>query len=368
MELRRYLGVLLRGWWILLLLTGGCYLGARLCTQHETKLYSATTTLVVSPSPAWANNYREILDALDGLDKRSILKTYVTILGSLVTQNKASAALHLTPEQLLNVKVTALDIVEANAVQIQVEAGDPKVAADMANTLAQQALTDLKNLYQVYDLSQIDQASPPTDPIRPVAGQDILGVPAGLALGTGLLLLLYYLRVPVPTLIPSFRRRAGSRLERKPGYQALSKQVRQELRRLPRRARELGLIMVALSSSADADAGSDRLRAQLQPALRRRDTIVNLPEAARFAVILPGANMADAARIVEQTRARIAADGDDMAGLRWAVAEFERRGGAKAMIGRAEAGLAAPDQATVGAPAALPGEAPGRAAFDLALG
>lgn len=361
MELRRYLALLVRGWWVILVATAVVYFSLTTITSRQTKIYSASTALVVSPSPAWVSNYKEILDALSSLDKRGIIVTYETVLGSDTIRDKAIASIQLPPDKQANLKVVAQAISDANAVQITVEAASPQVAADMANAIAQQGINDLKNLYQVYELAQLDPATAPTVPIRPNPAQAYLGLPLGALLGIALVLFMNYLRIPVPSLIPQLGRgaRAGQPLV---GRASLEKLAQSELRRLPARQRELGVVMAALPAKPGAEPMSpDLLRPYLQAVLRHRDTIVSLPETNSLAVIMPGSNKSDAESVIAQVRQRLAQDAvDARSQITWAAAAYDRAdANPNAVIDRASAGLRA-DRVSE---AALAGRAVGADAF-----
>jgi capsular polysaccharide biosynthesis protein len=362
MELRKYLGLLGRGWWIILVATAVVYVGLTVFTSRQTKVYSSSTSLVISPSPSWVSNYKEILDALGSLDKRSIIVTYETVLGSATTRQKAIDTLQLPPEKLRNLKVIAQAVTEANAVQITVEASDPDVAAETANTIAQQGISDLKNLYQVYELTQLDPATPARTPIRPNVAQANLGAPLGALLGAAIVLFLNYLSIPVPSLIPDFRRRPRA-TSVAAGRAALVRLVRQELQRMPARQRELGLIMIGLPSTTpegsedgSASVRAEQLRAYLQRELRHRDTLVGLPETNSLAVVMPGADKHDAERVADQVRTRLVQD--EATGLldaTWSLAAFERGDGrSDLVITRAEAGMDGADTTPDVLPASEP--------------
>jgi len=344
MELRKYLALLVRGWWVILVATAVVYFSLTTITSRQPKVYSASTALVVSPSPAWVSNYKEILDALSSLDKRGIIVTYETVLGSDTIRQKAIDSLQLPPEKRGNIKVVAQAISEANAVQVTVEADGPEVAADMANAIAQQGISDLKNLYQVYELTQLDPAVAPRVPIRPNPAQAYLGLPLGVLLGIALVLFMNYLRLPVPSLIPQFgRSRGGQALV---GRASLERLVRSELRRLPSRQRELGIVMAALPAApggAGEQLSPDILRPYLQAVLRHRDTIISLPENNSLAVILPGSNKIDAEGVIAQVRQRLAQDAAEArAQITWGVAAYDRADSSStAVIDRASAGLRA---------------------------
>jgi capsular polysaccharide biosynthesis protein/GGDEF domain-containing protein len=330
MELRKYLTVLGRGWWIILAATVAVYLALSYFTSQQSKVYSASTTLVVSPSLSLVTDYRDILDALNSLDRRNVIVTYATVLGSDTVRQKAVDALNLDEQQQRGLKVLAQSVLEANAVQIDVEAGDAQVAADVANKIAEQAVTDLKNLYVVYDTSQLDPARPPRQPIRPDPDQVNLGVPLGLLLGTGIVLLLYYMRVPIPSLVPHLRRLARG-VAARPGpanRAALSQVVSQELRRVPSRQQELAVILTRVSDIPDDSAWQvviDSLYKYLRPNLRHRDMVMPLPDMSCLAVVLPGANQADAEHIVDQVRWRMAQNGQEPAlQVAFGIASSER--------------------------------------------
>ena len=276
MELRKYLTVLGRGWWIILAATVVVYFALAYFTDRQSKIYSASTTLVISPSLPLISDYRDILDALNSLDRRNVVVTYATVLGSDTVRQKAVEALNLDERQQRGLKILAQSVLEANAVRIDVEAGDPQLAADVANKIAEQAVVDLKNLYVVYDLSQIDPARPVRRLIRPDPDQVNLGVPLGLLLGTAIVLLLNYLRVPIPSLIPKLRRPARSASARSglTNRATLSQVMGQELRHNPSQPQTLAVILAKLYDAPDDaawQATADRVQKYVQPSLRHRD-------------------------------------------------------------------------------------------------
>lgn len=140
--------------------------------------------------------------------------------------------------------------------------------------------------------------------------------------------------------------------------------VREQLRRMPARQRELGLLMVApVPTGADQDGGVrvsvEQLRAYLESALRHQDMIVSLSETNQIVVVMPGSNKSDAARLVDQLRQRLSQDGfDPQSSFQWGAAAYEQTdSSSQAVIERAEAGLRS-DQSAQAAGENLPTAGP----------
>jgi succinoglycan biosynthesis transport protein ExoP len=160
-ELSGYLAVARRWWWTLLVATWVAGVSGYVVASQIPPTYEAETQLLVGPY----NTDRDTLAAAgDLVQTYSQLVTTTPLLESAIRESGAS----ITPADLaLATRVTANDT--TRFLSIRVQNTDPKMAADLANKLADE-ITQLASRGTSRPEGQIQPvqfAVPPTDPIAP---------------------------------------------------------------------------------------------------------------------------------------------------------------------------------------------------------
>lgn len=197
METKLYLRMLQRGWWIIVLTMLVALIIALLLAYVTTPIYRATARFAVSPNPSIANS-RDVITSLEALDKRSIVRTYAEFLNSNRIYEETLLALQLNPAAMTDYVHTTTALPDANILELSVEGPDPQLAAHLANSLGQNAVQQIKELYQIYDINLLDPATVPQVPIRPQPLRDAgLAAALGLIIGTALAALREQLRLPL---------------------------------------------------------------------------------------------------------------------------------------------------------------------------
>ena len=161
MELSGYLAVARRWWWTLLVATWVAGVSGYVVASQIPPTYEAETQLLVGPY----NTDRDTLAAAgDLVQTYSQLVTTTPLLESAIRESGAA----ITPADLaLATRVTANDT--TRFLSIRVQNTDPKMAADLANKLADE-ITQLASRGTSRPEGQIQPvqfAVPPTDPIAP---------------------------------------------------------------------------------------------------------------------------------------------------------------------------------------------------------
>ena len=161
MELSGYLAVARRWWWTLLVATWVAGVSGYVVASQIPPTYEAETQLLVGPY----NTDRDTLAAAgDLVQTYSQLVTTTPLLESAISESGAD----ITPADLaLATRVTANDT--TRFLSIRVQNTDPKLAADLANKLADE-ITQLASRGTSRPEGQIQPvqfAVPPTDPIAP---------------------------------------------------------------------------------------------------------------------------------------------------------------------------------------------------------
>ncbi len=200
MELKAYLRILRRKWWIVVpifLVTLGLTI---LLTYSQPSIYQAVGTLIVRPGPEFTDA-RSQVTALDTLSNRAqIVATYAEIANSRLIRGQVATDLNLSPEQLRDVSVDAHAVAGTNLIEITVQGSDSEIAKDFANTIGAKTIDYVKSLSEVYELESLDEAVAPRSPSLPNRTLNLaLGAILGLVLGAGLAFLVEYLQMPADT-------------------------------------------------------------------------------------------------------------------------------------------------------------------------
>jgi len=202
MELKIYLRFLLRKWWIVLPAFLIIFTSTVVFTVIQPSTFRSTATFVISPSSSFqdARSFLSGLDVLNGRDQ--IANTCAEVASSRMMRKQIAGALKLSPTQETSLIVESRLRAGTNVIEIAVEGNDPVLVADFANKLGEKTIDYVETLFKVYDLDLLDQATPPTSPIKPDKKLNLaLGAVLGLALGVGLPFLVEYLRTPLTNMV-----------------------------------------------------------------------------------------------------------------------------------------------------------------------
>src|SRR5512138_35668 len=167
MEVKLYFRMLQRSWWIIVIVTLATVSAALISAYLTPPTYRATTRFIVSPSPSLVSGGNNLLSSLSTLDKRSIITTYAEILNSQRIYQETVNLLQLNNINLANYKYSAVALPDANIIEFTVTGPDRNVVYTLANGIGQHVVEYVHSLYQVYDLTVLDAAAPPTTPISP---------------------------------------------------------------------------------------------------------------------------------------------------------------------------------------------------------
>jgi diguanylate cyclase (GGDEF)-like protein len=196
MEIRLYIRMLMRGWWIILLTTLVAVNVALIASYLTTPIYSASATFVVSPTTDLLG--KDIVNSLDTLDKRSIVSTYAEFINSRRIYLDALQVLQLQEAAMEDYEISTVVLPDANILVLTVSGPDPQLAALLANTMGQRGINYISLIYRAFDLSFLDPAISPTEPSSPQPIRDTtLALALGLVGGMALAILSEQIRTPL---------------------------------------------------------------------------------------------------------------------------------------------------------------------------
>ena len=322
MELKAYLWVLLRKWWIILPAFLITVTTTVVLTFTPTPAYVATATFVVAPSSSF-ENINSLMNGLEVLSRRGeIASTYAEVIVSRLVRQDAADELRLSQDQRKGLLVECQLVAGTNMLEITVEGDDPVLVRDFADMMGVKAMTYVKDLYEPFDLRLLDHAMLPTAPTKPDKGLNLaLGAVLGLALGAGLAFFTEYLQVPLESVANL------SILDDETGVynkRYLKQRLGEEMSRAKRNKYPLSLALmnvdhpelIGTSSSSQVRAQVlRRLAVFLKQHLREEDVLARL-DGAVFAFLLPDIPGEKAKAIMEELQIK-------MASIPW---ETERNG------------------------------------------
>ena len=200
MEIKMYLRMLQRSWWIVALTALTAMFAALVSAYLTQPVYRSSARYIVSPNPSFLGGEVDynLIYSLDTLDKRTIITTFAEVLNSPRIFSEAVSIAGLQESQLTGYSYLATVLTETNIIDFSVSGSDPKMVVLLTNSVGRHAVEYAENLYQIYDMSLLDPASVPLAPISPQPLRDA-GVAAvvGLALGVALALSRELLRAPI---------------------------------------------------------------------------------------------------------------------------------------------------------------------------
>jgi len=202
MELKIYLRILLRKWWIVLPAFLITFTATIVFTFTQVPTYKATATFVVAPT----DSFEEVWSFVDGLDtlsnRKEIASTYIEVAVSRLIKQEVADELDLPQHQRARLSVYGQLLAGTNVLEISVEGRDPVLVRDFTNMVGDKTRAYVQELYETYDMRPLDRAILPISPVKPNKMLNLAqGAVLGLALGVGLAFLSEYLQAPLESMV-----------------------------------------------------------------------------------------------------------------------------------------------------------------------
>jgi diguanylate cyclase (GGDEF)-like protein len=200
MEVKMYLRMIQRGWWLVVLCPLIAIVVALTLDYISQPTYSATARYVVSPDAAVDTS--DVLDSINILDKRSIVSTYAAVLNSDTIFTQAIVDLKLDPVEMDGYLRSAIVLPETNVLEVTVQGPSPQLTMMLANTIGKQAISYIDGLNQGFNIRVLDPAQMPMLPIRPDPVRDVsLAIVFGVVLGVSLAIIREQLVSPIEAFL-----------------------------------------------------------------------------------------------------------------------------------------------------------------------
>lgn len=187
MEMRFYLRIIKRGWWLILIAALVAVNFSLIYSYYLTEpTYESVARFIVTPNIQNIES-RDLVNSLEALDKRSIISTYAEVLNSRQIINGTLNTLGIDPSQFDAYRTSVTVLPDANIIRFSVQGPDPEATATLANGIGQHAIDFIRNLYVIYNIEFLDLAVVPSTPIQPKPVQNAgLALLVGIVAGVGL--------------------------------------------------------------------------------------------------------------------------------------------------------------------------------------
>jgi diguanylate cyclase (GGDEF)-like protein len=196
MELRIYLNILARRWWLILIVTLAVGLAALLYSLNLTELYEGHASYILRPHSALVVDDSTVR-AIDTLSRRiEIATTYAEVAGSDLIKNRAAERLGLTHDDSTGLLITGRVIPGTNVLELSIRGPSRQLVGQFAEAVSLEFVAYVNGLYDVFELGVLDEPRVARTPVGPDT-KIILGgsIVAGIALGSVLALLAQYWQI-----------------------------------------------------------------------------------------------------------------------------------------------------------------------------
>jgi diguanylate cyclase (GGDEF)-like protein len=308
MEIRLYLQMLRRGWWIVILTTLVAVTIALVAAYLATPMFQASARFIVSPNTNLVSG-RDVVTSMDILDRRSIVSTYAEIFNSTRIYAETVQALLLDPVKLEKYTIVTVVLPDANVLETSVSGTDPNTVALLANQIGQRAIGNISLMYQAYTISMLDPAAAPIEPFSPQPIRDVgLALALGIVGGAALAVLSEQIRIP----LEAYRQRL--RVDNETGVfnsRYFQQLVEDELLQNPTTVTSVGLVdLTGLQDYIETlpPVASQKLLTNVTEILRRElrgNDVIGRWTATSFIVMLPSTPGSAAMRTFERIRSAI---------------------------------------------------------------
>lgn len=303
MELKLYLHMLQKGWWLIVLGTLFGLMASLTVSYFAIPQYMAAARFFISPSSSLKTT-SEVVNSLNTLDRESVVSTYAEVMNSDRIINDSAALIQISPQIMGDYVVTAVVLPTSTVLELTVSGPNPQVVAELANMIGKQTIAFTDSINYIFDMNFLDIASPPDAPFSPQPLRDA-GYSLGLGAIVGALLAIIgeQVRIPLEAYRRQFQQDSASGVYSNRHFRRL---LEQEINEHPDESLAVGVIeLEGLKDMLDVlpSAGQEQLLHTIGRILGnelRGTDIVGRWNEISFSIILTDTSSGPAARTLER--------------------------------------------------------------------
>jgi capsular polysaccharide biosynthesis protein/GGDEF domain-containing protein len=198
MEIRTYIRILTRRWWAVAMGLVVVVLATWVWTMRQQPTYRSQATYVLRPHSATLQLEDDFVRALEMVSRRvEINTTFAEVATSKLIKSRARLSAGIAPAAADAYSVSASVIGGTNIMRIVAEGPDPQLVQKFCERIGVETMNYVRDLYDVFELNPLDDASLPSRPVRPSLVLNLaISSMIGLILGVGLAILIEIVRSP----------------------------------------------------------------------------------------------------------------------------------------------------------------------------
>jgi len=303
MELKIYLRMLQKGWWLIVLGTLFGFMTSLLMSYFAAPQYRATARFIIMPSASLKTN-KEVVDSLNTLDRASVVATYAEVMNSARVLEASIASLQVDPQLMRDYVVKAVVLPTSSVLELTVSGPNPNAVAELANMIGKQTIQFAESSNFIFDMNFLDTANPPADPYSPQPLRDAgLSLSLGAILGALLALIGEQVRTPLEAFSQHLRLDSASGVYTSRHFLRL---LEEEINEHPDASLAVGVIELDGLKDIPDTLPASGVHKLLQTAARRLERelrgndIIGRWNDNSFSVILPDTSSAPASRTFER--------------------------------------------------------------------
>lgn len=205
MEIKLYIQMLQKGWWLIVLTTLVAMISSLTISYFSIPQYQSTARFIITPNASIGSG-PDVVDSLDTLDNRSIVTTYAEIMNSQRIRSDAILAMQTQTISFEDYVSLAVVLPDTSVLELNVIGPDPIIAANLANSIGSETINFTERINQVYDLNFLDIAAPLQIPVSPQPLRDLsVALVIGVFGGAILAIFTEQFRIPLETYRQRFR-------------------------------------------------------------------------------------------------------------------------------------------------------------------
>jgi len=200
MELKLYIRMLQRGWWIVALVGLVSLLASLTMSFLAVPQYKTTARFIITPGSLLTSegNPETVIAGLETLDLPSVVATYTEVMASQTILLDSLNSLGVENFIPKDYSIDANVLPESTVLELTVAGPDPRLVTDLANTIGYQTILFTRGINRIYEMNVLDQAVLPLAPYSPVPLRDAgLSLLLGLVGGAVLAILSEQIRIPL---------------------------------------------------------------------------------------------------------------------------------------------------------------------------
>ncbi|MEO8287341.1 MAG: hypothetical protein ABI670_13025 [Chloroflexota bacterium] len=196
MEIRTYIRIIGRYWWIILLVVLAAGVGTWWFDSRREPQYSGYVRVRISPAPGLTDS-RTVVDLVGQLGLRYVSGTYAQSFTADAVKKAARAVVGLSDEEAARYPLEANVLPDTVVIELSGQGPDRDILARYLDATVTNTVNDNSKFFDVMELQPLEPAQVPSTPTSPQPVRDVgLAVGLGLALGLLLVFAINYLREP----------------------------------------------------------------------------------------------------------------------------------------------------------------------------